>query len=694
MRRQQIELESPMIYPQTAQVDTSDEHFGQKVTDPYRWLENDIRRDPATSAWVYAQNRLSVPYLTGLQGRDIFRERLAALFDHERFTTPEKRGERYFFTRNSGLDNQAVLFVREGVNGLDRVVIDPNEWSRDGATALAEWAPSEDASYLAYATQEGGTDWRTIRVLEVDSGTILGDEIKWARFTSIAWTKDSAGFFYSRNPEPEKGAEFSAPALEHAIYFHRLGTEQSQDRLVHAPEADLPMIYTVEVTPDGRYAVIYSAALAGGNGLAIADLSHPDWPIRTVVDTFDHTWFLAGNIGTKFFLSTQKGAERGRIVTVDLADSVAVFTELIAERQDRVLRFGTLVGSRLIVSYMHDAKTEVERYRIDGTPDGVVELPGVGSAGAFYGRPGDDEAFFVFTSHDTPTRIYRYDVATNSKTAWAEPKVAIDLTNIMVEQYFYASKDGTQVPIFVVRRDDVTAPAPTMLTAYGGFGISMVPFYSPAAMAWVEQGGIFAVANIRGGGEYGKAWHDAGRGQKKQNSFDDFIAAGEFLKREGITSPEGLAIHGESNGGLLIGAVVNQRPDLFAAAVPGVGVLDMLRFERFTGGQFWTQEFGRPDVEADFQNLFAYSPLHNIRSGTNYPAILVTTADTDDRVVPAHSFKYVATLQASDLGVRPRLLRVETRAGHGSGKPTDKAIEEIADVWAFAAYWTGLSVGN
>jgi len=343
---------------------------------------------------------------------------------------------------------------------------------------------------------------------------------------------------------------------------------------------------------------------------------------------------------------------------------------------------------------MHDAKTEIERYRVDGTPDGTVELPGVGSAGAFHGRPGDDEAFFVFTSHDAPTRIYRYDVATNSKTAWAQPRVATDLANILVKQHFYASKDGTQVPIFVVRRADVTDPAPTMLTAYGGFGISMVPFYSPAAIAWVEQGGVYAVANIRGGGEYGKAWHDAGRGHKKQSAFDDFIAAGEFLKREGVASPEGLAIHGESNGGLLVGAVVNQRPDLFAAAIPGVGVLDMLRFERFTGGQLWTQEFGRPDIEEDFQNLLAYSPLHNIRSGMAYPAILVTTADTDDRVVPAHSFKYVATLQASGLGARPQLLRVETRAGHGSGKPTDKAIEEVADMWAFAAQWTGLHVGS
>lgn len=686
--------ESLMIYPQTAEADVVDEYFGQKVADPYRWLENDIRRDPATYAWVDVQNRLSAPYLAGLPGRDVFRERLAVLFDHERLTTPEKRGDRYFFTRNSGLDNQAVLFVCEGVNGLDRVVIDPNEWSRDGATALAEWAPSEDASHLAYAIQESGADWRTIRVLEVDSGMILKDEIKWARFTNITWVKDGTGFFYSRNPEPEKDVEFSALALGHAVYFHRLGTEQSEDRRVHAPETDLPMIHTVDVTADGRYAVIYSSALTGGNGLAVVDLINPHWPIRTVIDTFDHTWLLAGNIGAKLFLCTQKGAERGRLVTIDLADSEAVFVELIAERQDRVLKFGALVGSRLIVSYMHDAKTEVERYTVDGTPDGVVELPGVGSAGAFYGRPDDDEAFFIFTSHDAPATIYRYDVATNSRTAWAKPKVAIDLTNILVKQHFYASKDGAQVPIFVVRRTDVTAPAPTMLTAYGGFGISMVPFYSPAAMAWVEQGGIYAVANIRGGGEYGKAWHDAGRGRQKQNTFDDFIAAGEFLKREGITSPEGLAIHGESNGGLLIGAVVNQRPDLYAAAILGVGVLDMLRFDRFTGGQFWTQEFGRPDAEADFQNLLAYSPLHNIRSGVAYPAILVTTADTDDRVVPAHSFKYVATLQASDLGVRPHLLRVETRAGHGSGKPTDKAIEEIADMWAFAAHWTGLSVGN
>lgn len=682
-----------MIYPPTDRVDVADEYFGQRVADPYRWLENDIRRDPAVAAWVDAQNGVSAPYLAGLAAREVFRERLAALFDHERFTTPEKRGERYFFTRNSGLDNQAVLCVREGVNGRDRELINPNAWSADSATALAEWAPSEDGSRLAYAVQEGGSDWRSIRVIDVDSGTLLDDEIKWARFTSIAWVKDGSGFFYSRNPEPEQDAEYVALALGHAVYFHRLGTAQSEDRLIHAPEADFPMIHTVEVTADGRYAVIYSTALTGGNGVALLDLGEPDWPIRTVIDTFEHSWLLVGNIGTRLFLSTQQGAERGRIVITELADADAVFTELVAE-QDRVLKFGALVGNRLIVSYMQDAKTQIERYRIDGTPDGAVALPGVGSAGAFYGRPGDDEAFFVFTSHDTPTRIYRYDVASNSITVWAEPSVPVDLANITVEQHFYASKDGTQVPIFTVRRTDVTAPAPTMLTAYGGFGIAMVPFYSPAVMAWVELGGVYAVANIRGGGEYGKAWHDAGRGQQKQNSFDDFIAAGEFLKREGITSSDGLAIHGESNGGLLIGAVVNQRPELFATAIVNVGVLDMLRFGHFTGGQFWTQEFGSPDVEADFQNLFGYSPLHNIRPGVPYPALLVSTADTDDRVVPAHSFKYVAMLQASDLGARPRLLRVETRAGHGSGKPTDKAIEELADMWAFAAHWAGLMIAK
>ncbi|ORE85791.1 prolyl oligopeptidase family serine peptidase [Aurantimonas sp. 22II-16-19i] len=683
-----------MIYPETTRIDAVDGRFGTSIADPYRWLEGDIRHDPEVADWVDAQDRLSASYLAELPGRCVFHERLKRLFDHERLSTPEKRGRRYFFTRNSGLDKQPVLIVRDGTSGRDRVVIDPNAWSEDGSMALAEWAPSEDGTRLAFAIQENGADWRTIRVLDVDTGTILDDEIKWARFLTIAWAKDGSGFFYARNPEPGDGARFQSPVLGHAIYFHWLGMPQSDDRLVHGPQTEIPAIHTVDVTADGRYAVIYSTALTGGNALALVDLEDPAWTTRQIVASFDHGWTLAGNVGTKLFLWTQKGAERGKIVTTDIADPEPIFTDLVAERQDAVLRLAGLVGDRLILAYMVDAKTRVERLKLDGTPDGVVALPGIGTTGPFHGRPGDDEAFFVFTSHDAPTSIYRYDVAADTSTVWAEPKAAIDLTRIVVEQRFYGSKDGTRVPIFLVRRRDVTGPAPTMLTAYGGFGIPMVPFYSPAAMAWVEQGGVYAVANIRGGGEYGRAWHDGGRGQAKQNGFDDVIAAAEFLKAEKITSADGLAIHGESNGGLMVGAVVNQRPDLFAAALPGVGVMDMLRFDRFTGGQLWTQEFGSPDVEADFRNLLSYSPLHNIGTGVPYPAILVSTADTDDRVVPGHSFKYAAALQAADLGPRPRILRVDRKAGHGSGKAMDKAIAEIADMWAFAAKWTGLKVAS
>ena len=686
------EEEQAMPYPETRQDAIVDERFGMSIQDPYRWLESDIRRDPDVALWVEAQNGVSAPYLESLPGRAIFEERLTALYDHERFSTPEKRGSRYFFTRNAGLDAQSMLHVPDASDGTDRVVIDPNEWSEDGTNALAEWSPSDDGTHLAFAIQESGADWRTIRVLDVDSGTVLDDEIRWARFTSIAWLKDGSGFFYTRNPEPEADDAFGSRVKDHAVYFHRLGTPQSADRIAHAPRNELPLIHTVETTQDGRYLLIYTSALRGGTAVSVVDLSQPDWTIRPLVEGFDTLWFLAGNQGTTLYLVTQDGAERGRLVTVDLANAEPQFVEVIPEHANRVLRLAALVGDRLIVSYAVDAKTEVKRFRLDGTADGAVELPGIGSAGAFHGKAGDDEAFFVFTSHDAPTSIHRYNVAANTRTVWAEPDAKVDLDRILVEQHFFASKDGTRVPIFVVRRIDVTGPAPTMLTGYGGFGIPMVPFYSPDAMAWVEQCGIYAVANIRGGGEYGRAWHEGGRLGRKQNSYDDFIAAAEFLKREGIAKPDGLAIHGESNGGLLVGAAVNQRPDLFAAALPGVGVFDMLRFAEFTGGPLWSQEFGSPAVEADFRNLVSYSPLHNIRDGLTYPAILATTADTDERVVPGHSFKYVASLQAAAIGERPHLLRVETRAGHGAGKPTAMVIDEVADRWAFAAHWTGLTV--
>ncbi len=682
--------DTPMTYPETKRVEVLDEHFGTTIVDPYRWLENDVRSDPDVAAWVDAQNRFAQAHLADLPGRNVFRERLSALFDHERLTAPQKKGGRYFFTRNAGLDNQAALVMREDIDGPDRVLIDPNTWSQDGAAALAEWSASEDGRHVAFAMHIG-TDWRTIRILDIESGKLLDDEVAWAKFSPITWTRDGAGFFYSRFPEPEKQAAFGAPVTGHAVYYHALGTPQSQDRLVYSTPERPHLIHMAGVTDDGRYAVIYSSPGSGGSALTVLDLASADWSPHIIVEDFEHYWSIAGNVGTKLFLTTQKRAERGKIVTLDLADAEPQFRDVVPEKE-AVLSSASLLGDRLIASYLVDAKTEVERFKLDGTPDGVIGLPGIGSAGGFRGHTADDEAFFVFTSHNAPTTIYRYDVAANASTVWAEPKVEIDLDRIAVEQRFYTSKDGTKVPMFIVRRKDVTSPAPTILYGYGGYAISMIPFYSPASLAWVEQGGVFAVANIRGGGEYGKAWHDAGRRQNKQNVFDDFIAAGEYLKAEGITSPDGLAIQGESNGGLLVGAVVNQRPDLFAAALPGVGVMDMLRFPQFSGGQLWIQDFGDPAKEDDFRNLLSYSPYHNIQAGVTYPAILATTADTDDRVVPGHSFKYVAALQAADLGARPRLLRIETRAGHGAGKPTTKIIEELADMWAFAARWTGLQV--
>lgn len=679
-----------MDYPKTERVEVTDEFFGTPVSDPYRWLEKDHRSDEQVARWIEAQNDTSSRYLAELNGQDIFRKRLTALFDHERLSVPEKRGGRYFFTRNDGLDKQAVLVMRESHDGPERVVIDPNSWSEDGATALAEWAPSVDGKLLAYAIQEGGADWRTIHVLDLETGKVLSDKISWARFTQIAWVSDGSGFFYSRNPVPVEGAEFGSPVIGHAVYFHRLGTSQADDRLIRGQTGERPLLHWFEVTTDGRFAAIYSTPMTGGNSLSVIDLHEPDWTVRAIIEGYDHGWSLVGAVDTKLFLSTQENAERGKIVTFELADRRSAFTELIAQKDDAVLLWASIIGERLVVAHMVDAKTQVERYKLDGTPDGGVRLPGVGTAGAFRSRAGDDEAFFVFTSYDTPTAIYRYRAETDDSAVWAAPKVDADLDAIAVEQRFFASLDGTRVPIFIVRHRDTTTPAPTMLTAYGGFGIPMVPFFSPEAIAWVEQGGVFAVANIRGGGEYGDAWHHAGRLQHKRNVFDDFIAAAEFLIAEQIASVDGLAIQGGSNGGLLIGAVVNQRPDLFAAALADVGVMDMLRFNRFTGGQLWVEEFGDPQVEAHFDNLRSYSPLHNIRDGRDYPAILVTTADTDDRVVPSHSFKYVATLQAENLGSKPRLLRVETRAGHGAGKPVDKMIEKTADMWAFAARWTGL----
>jgi len=680
-----------ITYPQTKRVDLVEKPFGQTVSDPYRWLENDVRSDKEVASWVESQNKVTNAYLDKLPGRDIFKDRLKQLYNYEKFTIPVKKGGRYFYFRNSGLQSQRVLYVRDSVDGQGRVLIDPNSWAKDGATALAEWSVSYDGTRLAYAVQDGGSDWRTIRVLDVNTGKVLGDEVKWARLTTIEWAKDGSGFFYARFPEPQQGAASQAGVENHAVYFHAIGKPQAQDRLVYATPDQPTMLHFLSITKDGRYGAIDSSPGTPGNTLTVVDLQSADWKPRKLVANLDDRWSVIDNVGTKFFLMTNKDAPRLKLVTMDIAAPDSVVRDVVPE-QDSVLNDASLIGGRLFLSYLVDVKTEVRRYTLDGKADGVVKLPGIGTAVGFKGDQDDKETFYGFTSYNAPGTIYRYDVASNTARIWSEAKVAIDLKQIAVEQRFYTSKDGTRVPMFIVRRKDVTAPAPTLLHAYGGFALSEPPAFSPDRLAWVEQGGVFAIAHIRGGNEYGKAWHEAGRRQNKQNGFDDFIAAGEYLKAQGIASPDGLAIDGASNGGLLIGAVVNQRPDLFVAALAQVGVMDMLRFDKFTGGKLWVDEYGSVAQEADFRNLFNYSPYHNIQSGKAYPAILATTADTDDRVVPGHSFKYVAALQAADIEPKPHLVRIETRAGHGAGKPTHKIIEETADMWAFAAYWTGLDV--
>jgi prolyl oligopeptidase len=683
--------ETALRYPETRRVDLVEDHFGIKVADPYRWLENDVRQDQEVRAWVTAQNQVTDAYLATLPQRAVFRDRIKALYNYERFGVPVKAGGRYFYTRNSGLQNQSVLYVRDALNGEGRVLIDPNGWAKDGATALASWRPSEDGKKLLFGIQDGGTDWRTLKVLDVATGQ-ESDEIKNVKNGLGDWAKDGSGFFYSRFPEPPAGERYQAINENEAVYFHKLGTPQSADRLIYVTPDKPRYGHDGYVTDDGKWLVILTTEGTDRRyEVSVLDLTRPGAKPRTIIKGLNYDWQLAGNVGSKFYWRTSQGAPLKRIVTMDVAAADPKPVELVPEAK-ATLESANIVGGVLFAEYLADVKGEVRRYSLSGKPMGTVALPGIGSVGGFGGRIDDGETFFAFTSFATPGAVYHYDVKTGRATPWATPKVAFNPDDYKVEQVFYPSKDGTKIPMFVVRKKSVTGPAPTLLYAYGGFNIPTLPSFSATRLAWMEQGGVLAVANIRGGGEYGDPWHDAGRLANKQNVFDDFIAAGEWLKANGVTGKDQLAVQGGSNGGLLIGAVVNQRPDLFAAALPAVGVMDMLRFDRFTAGRYWVDDYGYPSKEADFKVLYAYSPYHNVKGGRPYPAILATTADTDDRVVPGHTFKYTAAIQAADIGAKPHLVRIETRAGHGSGKPTDKIIEEAADLWAFAAQWTGLKV--
>lgn len=683
-------------YPETATVPVVETQFGVPVADPYRWLENDVRTDPKVRQWVERENAATNAYLKTLPGRDVLKARMRALTDFERLGVPRKAGNRYFYMRNDGLQNQSVLWVREGLAGPARVLIDPNGWAKDGATALGEWTASDDGAMLAYAIQDGGTDWRTVKLLDVANGRTLDDEVKWVKFSPLSWAADGSGFYYSRFAAPEDGKTYQSTNLNQKVYFHRIGTPQAEDRLIYATPDRPRLGHRAQVTDDGRWLLITSSEGTDSRyELHVLDLTRPNAKPAALVKGLEYNWAMIGNVGPSFYFVTNQGAPRQRIVTLDAGSPRRKPVAIVPERPETLVG-ASIVGAKIVLSYLGDAKSDAEMVHLDGRPAGDVRLPGIGTAAGFGGKVGDPETFYSFSSYTTPPTIYRFDTGTGIAEVFARPKTAFDPDRFETVQHFYSSKDGTRIPVFVIRRKGAmpAGGAPTVLYGYGGFNASQTPGFSATRLAWIEQGGVFAIANLRGGGEYGKAWHDAGRLQNKQNVFDDFIAAGEYLIAQGITAPGKLAAEGRSNGGLLVGAVVNQRPDLFAAALPAVGVMDMLRFDRFTAGRYWVDDYGDPGKEEDFRTLYAYSPYHNIRGGVDYPAILVTTADTDDRVVPGHSFKYAAKLQASNIGAKPHLIRIETRAGHGSGKPTDKLIEESADMYAFVARWTGLTIGT
>ncbi|WP_428409870.1 prolyl oligopeptidase family serine peptidase [Hyphococcus sp.] len=680
-------------YPATKTVDQRDEFFGVTVADPYRWLEADVREDAEVAGWVQAENEVTFSYLDTLPGRDAIKARLKALWDYEKFLLPVKKGERVFYRRNNGLQNQYVLYVQEGEEGAPRVLLDPNAWSDDGATALSTYHPSPDGSLVAYQVQEGGSDWMTLRVVNAASGAVLEDKIDWVKFSGASWAKDGSGFYYSRYPEPEEGEAFQSLNLYQAVYFHKIGDAQDKDRLIYDRPERQEEGFSATVSSDGETLVV--TVWKGTDSryeVVLIDLAHFAAEPKEIVSGFKYDYSYIATADGRHFFFTDRDAPKGKLVSTP-ADEPGAWTEVIPE-SEHVLSGVNIVGGRIFAHYMEDVKSAVRIFALDGAALGDVSLPGVGSAGGFGGEPDDTETFFSFESFNWPPTIYRYDIAKGEELVFREPQTPFDPVEYEVRQVFYPSKDGTKIPMFIAHKKglDLSRGAPTLLYAYGGFNVSVTPAFSVTRLQWMEMGGVFALANIRGGGEYGKEWHDAGRLLNKQNVFDDFIAAAEYLIAEGVATKTKLAIQGGSNGGLLVGAVINQRPDLFAAGLPAVGVMDMLRFNKFTAGRFWVDDYGDPSKEADFRNLYAYSPYHNIRSGGDYPAILVTTADTDDRVVPGHSFKYAAALQAADIGDRPHLIRIETRAGHGAGKPTDKIIEEYADMWAFIARWTGLEV--
>jgi len=693
---------APVNYPDSPRGAHVDVYHGTHVADPYRWLED--LDSPQTAAWVAAQNELTFGFLANLPQRARFRDRLTALWNYERVGVPVKEGGRYFFSRNSGLQNQAVFLVQESPATEPRVLIDPNTLAADGTVALTTTQVSRDGRWVGYGTAAAGSDWNEFRVRSVDTGRDTDDVVRWVKFSGLGWTRDNRGFFYSRYPEPGAAAGNAKTFSELAhqrVYYHRLGTPQAEDRLIHGVPEEPKWFVRGGTTEDGRFLIIYvSRGSAAENLLRFVDLGDPlapriDAPVRPLVETWGAEYSVVGNDGPVLYVVTTEGAPRRRLIAIDTrAPEAGNWKTLIPEGAE-VIDAVELIGGRFVVKTMRDASSRLTVHARDGRPLGPIALPGLGTVASVSGRDDESELFYSFTSFATPTTIFRHDLATERGAIFRAPKVAFNPGDYETRQVFYPSKDGTRVPMFITHRKGLArdGSAPAILYGYGGFDISLTPGFSVSMLAWMEAGGLYAVPNLRGGGEYGRAWHEAGTKEKKQNVFDDFIAAAEWLFANRYTAPEKLVLSGGSNGGLLVGAVINQRPDLCRVAWPAVGVMDMLRFHKFTVGYAWTSDYGSSDDPDGFRYLSAYSPLHTMKAGARYPAVFVTTADHDDRVHPAHSFKYAAALQAAaakDLKERPVMIRIETKAGHGAGKPTGKVIEEAADRLAFGAHFVGM----
>ena len=723
------QTQSPTLtYPPATRGTQSDLYHGTTVVDPYRWLED--TDSPETKAWVEAQNRLSESYLAAIPQRAAIKTRLTQLWNYARTSAPFKEGNRYFFFQNSGLQNQSILYVQDRRNAPPRVLLDPNVLSADGTIALSNVSASTDGRYLAYSLSTSGSDWQEIRVRDVSTGRDLPDVVKWVKFSGLAWTHDNKGFFYSRYDEPTTGNALTNTNKNHKLYYHRVGQPQSRDELIFdRPDQPEWLLYGV-VSDDGHYLAIHIApGSAGKNRLYFVDLANPGKPKITnpvvrLFDKLDAEYDFIGSRGTMFYIKTNLNAPKGRIVAINIENPRPErWTTIVSESKDALVG-ATLAGEDIVGNYLEDARSSIRFFsparnnrRDERRPEptrpgniyddtstapiiprdrgqqfgggfrlrGELPLPGIGTVGQINGKQGDDELFYTFTSYLFPTTAFRFDLDTRRNEVFRAPTVAFDATPYETRQVFFTSKDGTRVPMFITGKRGVALDGnnPTLLYGYGGFNISETPSFSVQNLAWLEMGGIYAVANIRGGGEYGKDWHEAGTLGRKQNVFDDFISAAEYLIAQKYTSRTKLAIRGGSNGGLLVGAVINQRPDLFGAALPEVGVMDMLRFHKFTIGWAWVSDYGSSDKADDFKYLYAYSPLHNIKPGACYPPTLAFTADHDDRVVPGHTFKYVAALQAAQGCANPILVRIETKAGHGAGKPTTKQIDQATDRLAF-----------